>query len=192
MTRKEFIKLLKRKLKKSPIKDKDERIRFYTEMLDDLIEDGLSEDEAIRKILASLDPSDIADEEEFTEHTGKNSKRTALTVLLILGSPVWASLLIAAAAVLFSLFVTVWSLIGAAWSVFAAFAISGPVSILVGIFTAFINPAVGIGLFCAGLVVSGLAIFSLVVSLAATKGCIRLTNLCAERLRSRFTKKEVR
>ena len=50
MTKQEFIESLKYKLSCLPKKDLDERISFYSEILDDYMDEGLSEDAAVDKI----------------------------------------------------------------------------------------------------------------------------------------------
>ena len=54
MNKQEFIDSLKQKLSLLPQKDLDDRINFYSEIIDDYIEDGLSEEHAVSK-LGSLD-----------------------------------------------------------------------------------------------------------------------------------------
>ena len=53
MTKKEFLNELERKLKGLPKQDIEDRLSFYSEMIDDYIEDGLTIEEAIDKIGSS-------------------------------------------------------------------------------------------------------------------------------------------
>ena len=50
MNKENFILELKKSLSELPEKEVDERIAFYTEMLDDRIEEGLSEEEAVAAV----------------------------------------------------------------------------------------------------------------------------------------------
>ena len=50
MNKREFIKKLKEMLSDLPEKEINERIEFYSEMIDDRIEDGLTEEQAIKDI----------------------------------------------------------------------------------------------------------------------------------------------
>ena len=59
MTKLEFIEALNKNLCGLPEKEVDDRLNFYIEMIDDIIEEGLSEEEAIAKI-GSVD--EIADQ----------------------------------------------------------------------------------------------------------------------------------
>ena len=50
MNKVEFINALKEKLSNIPLKEVEERISFYSEMIDDKIEDGISEEDAVNQI----------------------------------------------------------------------------------------------------------------------------------------------
>ncbi|MBQ9734061.1 MAG: DUF1700 domain-containing protein [Clostridia bacterium] len=50
MSKNQFLKILKRKLSHLSKSELDERINFYSEMIDDRIESGLSEKEAVEAI----------------------------------------------------------------------------------------------------------------------------------------------
>ena len=50
MTKKDFLELLRVKLKNLPKDDIEERVNFYSEMIDDRIEDGYSEEDAVKEI----------------------------------------------------------------------------------------------------------------------------------------------
>ena len=54
MNKLEFIDILKQKLSLLPQNELDERINFYSEIIDDYIEDGISEEDAVSK-LGSID-----------------------------------------------------------------------------------------------------------------------------------------
>ncbi len=106
----------------------------------------------------------------------KRSMSPLTIILLILGSPVWLSLLIAAAAVLIALIISLWAVIISFWAIFAAF-IGSALGFTVGggalFFTG--SPAAGAVLFAAGLVLAGLSVFSFFGCKAATKGSAWLT-----------------
>ena len=50
MTKSEFLQQLREKMKGLPKTDIEDRVNFYIEMIDDRIEEGLSEEEAVRDI----------------------------------------------------------------------------------------------------------------------------------------------
>jgi uncharacterized membrane protein len=50
MTKQEFIDALRHKMAGLPKDDIEDRVAFYTEMIDDRVEDGLSEEQAVAEI----------------------------------------------------------------------------------------------------------------------------------------------
>ena len=129
MNKQEFLDGLRKGLSGLPQDDIEERLTFYGEMLDDRIEEGLSEEEAVaaagsvneivRQTVADIPLAKIAKE----RIKPKRRLKAWEIVLLALGSPIWLSLGVAAAAVIFALYVTVWSVIASFWSVFASLAV---------------------------------------------------------------------
>ena len=126
MTKQEFLEKLEASLDGLPKDDIAERISFYSEMIDDRIEEGLSEEDAVADIgsiddivFEMLKETSIA--KLVKEKIKPNRKlKTWEIVLLWAGSPVWFPLLIVAAAVVFSLYVSVWAIIISFWAVFGA------------------------------------------------------------------------
>ncbi|MBO7348531.1 MAG: DUF1700 domain-containing protein, partial [Spirochaetales bacterium] len=57
MTKQEFLKRLQDGLSGLPQSDIEDQLRFYSEMIDDRMEDGLSEEESVR---LTGDPQEIA------------------------------------------------------------------------------------------------------------------------------------
>ena len=194
MKKREFLAALGGALSALPQEEREERLSFYGEMIDDRIEEGLSEEEAVADI-GSVDAAaaDILGERApvAAVKEDKPKRKTWQTVLLILGAPVWAPLLIAAAAVVLAGFVVLWVLIAALWAVFASLAAGGVGGIAFGItYAAVGDRAGGLGTLAAGLIQAGLAIFLFFACKAATTGAARLTRKFALWLKARFTKKE--
>lgn len=182
MRKEEFLRALREGLSGLPQDDLEERVGFYAEMIDDRIEEGLSEEEAVAAVGTVNDIIlQVVDDYPFPEliKVRIRSRRpmSALTiVLLILGSPIWLSLLIAAFAVVFSLYVVLWSLMASLWAVFVAMA-GGAFGGLIGgtLFACTGYVFSGLATIGAALVCGGLAVFSFYGSKAATKGAAALT-----------------
>lgn len=182
MTKQEFLADLREGLSGLPQSDIEERIAFYSEMIDDRMEEGLSEQEAVAAVGSVNDIIlQVVDEYPFPElikvRIRSRKPMSMLTiVLLILGSPIWLSLLIAAFAVLLSLYVVLWSVIVAFWSVFVAL-FGSSLGVLVGgvYLLCSGNTLTGLVAIAAALVCGGLAIFAFFGCKAATKGVARLT-----------------
>ena len=138
MNKAQFLDELRRRLSGLPQNDLDERMLFYSEMIDDRVEDGLTEEEAVagigsvdeivEQIMAETPLSKLVKE--------KVRKRRGLKaweiLLLVLGSPVWLPLLIAGFAICFSLYIVLWAVLISVWAVDLALA----ASVIVGLFTA--------------------------------------------------------
>lgn len=178
MNKKEFLAALRCGLAGFPRREREERIAFYREAIEDRMEEGLTEEEAV---LAVGNPTEIAaavrsEATAASEGKGGRRPRVWLTVLLVLGSPVWFSLLVSALAVLFSLYVTLWSLVISFWAVTVSLAVGAVGGVLSPILLAFgaALPEV-LALVALAIASAGLAILSCFGSLAATKGAAALT-----------------
>jgi hypothetical protein len=111
-------------------------------------------------------------------------------VLLILGSPIWLSLLAAAVVVALSVYAVLWSVITVFWASFATLAACAPVGLLIGIFFAFSGNVIpGIAMIGAGIFLGGAAIFAFFGCLAATKGLAWLTKAVILSIKKRIVKK---
>ena len=109
MNKQDFLLRLRAGISGLPQEDIEERAAFYNEMIDDRMEEGLSEEEAVAEIgpVDEIVQQIIADT-PLTKIVKENVKpkrklKTWEIVLLAVGSPIGVSRLIAAAAVVFSL-----------------------------------------------------------------------------------------
>ena len=101
MRKQEFLQELRDGLAGLPQNEIEKRVAFYAEMIDDRVEEGLSEEEAVAAV-GTVYEIVLQAAEEFPEQVSvrikpKRKLSAMAIVLLILGSPVWFSLLIAAA-----------------------------------------------------------------------------------------------
>lgn len=197
MRKQEFLDALRMRLSGLPKQELDERLSFYSEIIEDRIEEGLTEEEATseigsvdeiaQQILADVPLARIAKE----RIKRKGRLNVGETILLVLGSPIWLSLLIAVAAVILSLYVVMWSLIISLWAVdvsLAACLLGGVASGVIFAVTG--NVLTGIALIGAGILCAGLAIFLFFGCKAATKGTLLLTKNIAVGIKKRLVKKE--
>ena len=161
MTKKEFLRELEDKLLGLPKDDIDERIEFYNEMIDDRIEEGKSEEEALKEIGT---PSDIADQilsdtsvvKLISKKIKKDRKYKAWEIiLLVLGFPLWLPLIITFFALLLVFYILLWVLVIVTYSVeisLIASVIWGFAGAFAGITTSGFNYGfLGIGLLAIGL-----------------------------------------
>lgn len=197
MNKKDFIYELRKRLIGLPQDDVEESVIFYSEMIDDLMEEGLSEEDAVLKI-GSLDNvvSNIVEDIPLSKFVKKKIKSTRKLrvweiVLLILGSPVWIPILISVFAVILSIYVSLWSVIISLWSVFASFICFSLGAILSGIgFVCGGHVIPGIFMICASVFCTGLSIFIFFGCRAITKGILLLTKNMVLGIKNSFVKKE--
>jgi len=198
MDKQEFLVQLRKGLSVLPQKDIEEHLTFYSEMIEDRKEEGLSEEEAVSAV-GSVNEivTQVVAETPFAKIAKeriKSKMRLSVgeIVLLVLGSPIWISLGIAAFAVILSLYISLWAVIISLWAVFASFAacsIGGVLACVVFIVGG--NGASGFAMLSAGIVCAGLAIFMFYGCKAATKGTWILTKKIAIWTKNCFIKKEV-
>ncbi|MBQ2818193.1 MAG: DUF1700 domain-containing protein [Clostridia bacterium] len=197
MSKKEFLAQLRKGLSGLPKEDIEERLAFYSEMIEDRMEEGLSQEEAV---MAAGDAAEIAAQIVadtplliIAKERIRPRRRLNLweVVLLALGSPIWLSLGIAAAAVIFSLYVSFWAVIVSLWAVFASFAVCAVGGILACVvFIAGGKNASGFAMLAAGIICSGLSILMFMGCKAVSKGTLILTKKSVLWAKNCFIKKE--
>ena len=187
MKKQEFLDRLKASLWSMPEADQQRSVDYYTEMIDDRMEDGLSEEEAVAAI-GELDeivkqiltesprPPQVVKPAQAVEPRKDNNK-IWLIILLILGSPVWVPVAISVAAVVFSVWVSLWSgVIGLYAATFALGAAA--LGCIFGSFFMVSDGAISMVVaWGAAMVCAGLAILLFMLSNLAAKGLIKLTKL---------------
>lgn len=194
MNKEGFLNELRKGLSHLPEQDIDERVAFYSEMIDDRIEEGATEEEAVA---ASGSVEDIVlSETPLTKIVVEKIKPKRRLkgweiALIILGSPLWLPLLIAAFAVILSLYIVIWSLIISLWAVelsLLACAVAGLVGAVVFALKGNAPVAVASAGLC--LLSAGLSVFMFYFCLFASKGILKLTKKAALGIKKSFTGKE--
>ncbi len=197
MNKTEFLLDLTEKLSPLPWEEIADRWDYYSEMIDDRMEEGLSEEAAVAALgstdqIAAQILSDIP-LTKLVKRKIKSSRRIKAweIVLLVLGSPIWLSLLIAAFAVVLSLYISLWAVIISLWAVFVSLIVCALAGITVGIFwTAISNVPAGMATIGAGILCAGLSIFLFFGCKAATKGAALLAKKMVLGIKRCFLRKE--
>lgn len=165
MNRQEWMYALRSGLRGIPQEEVEKSIAFYDEMISDRIEDGMTEAEAVAaigsveditaQIVSGIPLKKIVKAKISPQHALRGWE----IVLLILGSPVWLPLLLAAASIVLAVYIVLWAVILCLYAVdfsVAACSIAGLASAYVylssGKLPAFAG-TLGIGLVCAGLTI---------------------------------------
>lgn len=197
MKKQQFLSELSARLKGLPQKEIDERIAFYGEMIDDRVEEGISEEEAVSEIgtvdsvasqiIAEIPLSKIMKE----KMKPKRSLKGWEIALLVLGSPLWAPLLIAFFAIIFAAYVVVWSLVITVWAVELSISASA-LGCIFGSIPIFVNNGVfsGLAVLSLGALCVGLAILLFFAGLKITQGTFKFTKNILLGIKNTFLKKE--
>jgi uncharacterized membrane protein len=150
-------------------------------MIDDRMEEGRSEHEAVSDIgsveeIAAQIVSEIPLAKFATQRLKpKRNLRAGEVVLLILGSPIWLSLVVAAFAVMLALYAVLWSLILCLYAVELSLAATGVMGAFLFVFyLAGQSLPAALLVLGAGLVSAGLVFPMHVASVRGTKGMVVL------------------
>lgn len=165
MTKNEFNSIMKEKLSVLPNEDIEKSLEYYNEIIEDKTDDGISEEQAV----SELGPMEkiVADILEDTSLTklikgSVKNKRTLKVweiVFLILGSPVWLSLLLAVVCVIFCVYISLWAVCIALYASTLGIAAGALGGILLLVLFAVRGYAVsGVFMFGLGIISAGLAI----------------------------------
>ncbi len=194
MDKSEFLWRLDKALEGLTREEKEEHIAFYSEMIDDRIEEGIPEEEAI----AGIGSAESIAFQIMQEHGGTvkkaNSSRKLTAweiILIVLGSPIWISILIGILSVIFALYIGLWSAIASFWAVAVSFigiALGSLASF--GVFLFFGNAWQGIAMLGMGIFSAGIGILGIICSIGITKGCALLTKKSVLWIISLFKRKE--
>lgn len=197
MREQEFLAELRKGLSGLPQDDIEERMTFYSEMINDRIEEGLTEENAVAEIGTVQDVvSQIMSEIPLSKIVKEKVKqKRALSaweiVLLVLGSPIWLSLLIAACVIVLSVYVAIWSVIVSLWAVEFGVAVCSLGGILSAAIWAIRNNAwQSVAMLGACLACVGISILLFFGCKQVTKGVFILTKKFLVSVKSWFIRKE--
>jgi len=196
MDKQEFLTALQAGLAGLPPADIDERLNFYAEMIDDRVEDGLTEAEAVAELGSVEDiVAQIIADTPLTRIVRERMKparrmRAWEIVLLVLGFPLWFPLMIAAFAVVLTVYIVIWAVIVSLWAVNLSLAVGALGAVAAGIMGIVRGGlTAGLVLLCAAVVLAGLTILLFFGCKALTVGAAKLTKRIALWIKSLFMRK---
>lgn len=171
MTKDEFLRRLNQALAPMKAVERARTVQYYREIIEDRMEEGQSEEEAT----AGLDPEAIAADLLANGAAAVKPRSRFGTAMLILGSPVWFPLLLAAVIVAAALYIVVWAVVIAIFAVVLALAVCLPAGILAMVIYMSSHFLSGLFLLGAGLVCGGLAVALFLPCLGAAKWLVRVS-----------------
>lgn len=200
MNKSDFLSELRRGLDCLPEEDIEKSVDFYAEMIDDKMEEGLTEEEAVEETggVDEISAQIIAEIPLTRLVKARVKPKRALKaweiVLIAAGSPVWLSLLVAAAVTVVSVYASLWAVIVSLYAVVLSFGAGGLAGIVGAAACPFLSngSAAAVMSLGAGLICAGLAVLSYLGCFEITKGMIVLTKKALCTLRSAVIGKEER
>lgn len=188
MNKHTFMAAVREKLGDMPRDDVERSLDYYAEMIDDRIEEGFSEEDAVAALGS---PDEVAaqilgenppglQKSEDTDMAERISKRRSLKpweiALLILGSPVWLPILAAAFIVALAVYVVLWSAVVVLYAADLCLAVGAVAGIsMTAVWGVAVNVAPSFMALGAGFVCAGLAIFAFFGCNAVARGMIFVT-----------------
>ena len=201
MSKDAFIGELRHRMAGLPKEAVDRTVEYYSELIADSMEDGLSEEEAVSR-LGSLDEivanvvkdtplSQIVETRIREKKAKRGGIRAWEVILLVLGAPLWLPLLLAVLAVVLALYVALWAVVIALWAVVAAVILTGVVAVVAGIVELCqLHLPQGLVLLGGGLVCMGLCALLFLLMKLITVGTVKLCKLIWTGIKSLFVGKK--
>ena len=176
MTKAVFLKDLESQLKSLSNMERKKFISYYEEIIEDYIENGATEEAAVERVGY---PQSIA-EDILNQESGTNKKVSTATkgligILMVLGFPLWGSLLLAGILLVLSGYIVIWCLPVITGSLaFGTFA-TAILSVCGGFFLLMVNPTLAIMQFGLGIACVGIAILTTFATIYLAKRLIEVT-----------------
>lgn len=197
MTKIEFLSILREQLSGLPEEDIRQSVDYYNEMIEDQIEEGVSEAAAVERIgpveeIVSQILMDRPRQEPACVPQKSRSRNVWKMAALLIGSPIWFPLFITAAVLIFTMFVLLWAVVitlYAAVLAFAAGALGGLIQCFICVFSGY--PAKGVLLLGMGLICAGLTILLFYGTNQIMKWAVQLGKNFLTYIKSRTTRKGV-
>lgn len=194
MNKNEFLSKLTEELHGLPQEDVNTTIDYYAEIIDDAVEEGEDEKSVIERLGSIHDIAEkIINDTPLSKLVKENIKghklNTAMVILIIIGAPIWFSILASLLMLILSVYASLWSAVIALWAVFAAMSVSGPVSLAAAVFLMRVSPFKAMFIFGAALMCIGMAVFMFYISLLLTKLLGRFTVFIIRKIKNMFIKR---
>ena len=195
MDKQAFLDALWQALQDLPQDDVLESLEYYEEILDDSMEDGMTEQEAVAQLGSPLEVAQrIRMDMPLTTLVRARAKRRHMRaweiVLLILGSPVWLPVLLSVVLILLSVYIVIWAILICLYVVAAALAVSFVGAVGLAVWTIRSQDLLhGTFLLGCGLICGGLSILLFLVSKGLTRAVARGTASFVRKCKKRIVGK---
>lgn len=184
MSKKEFLESLGRLLKSLGKSEREKSLSYYNEIIDDYMEDGYTEQQAVEQIgNPGLIAQEILEEQRTqTKEPMSRGMKGLIAVLLVLGFPVWGSLVLAgfcivlsAVLLVLSAYIVIWCIPVCTGAASVAGLILSVVSMGGAAIIIFQNPAAGVIQLGVGMSSAGIFILSGLLTWILGKYFVKVT-----------------
>ncbi|MGC2872489.1 DUF1700 domain-containing protein [Ihubacter sp. rT4E-8] len=197
MTKETFLHQLRIRLTPLPESEIKKRLDYYSELIDDMLEDGISEAEAIASFgsVDQIAQSILYQTSSFNLKTEKSNKKSGWTVtaiiLAVIGSPLWLPLLLAFGIVALSMIIVVFALIICILAVVFSLGIVG-VLLVIRAFSLLITEGVCYAMLTigSGLLLTGCCLLAFLGAKAAVPWLVQLCSQLFNKSKNLFHRKE--
>lgn len=193
MDKKTFLSALRTALVHLPPEAANNTVEYYSEIIDDYIESGTSEEDAVRavgsieQIVASISDEPI---KPVTKPAARK-RNGGWILLLILGAPLWLPLVLAALAVVLSVYVSLWAVVFSLYCADISLGVASVCSLAVTISCILTgNLPTATVLLGLALMAAGSAILLFFLSNLTAKAMVWVTKSLFRAVRACFTRKE--
>lgn len=197
MNKQEYLESIRSRISAMPADDVNRFMDYYSEMIDDRVEDGLSEEEAVadmgspdaavEQILEDMPLTKLVKEKIKPKHELKAWE----VVLIVLGSPVWIPLLITAAVLLLTLWIVAFALLISFYAVVLSFVVAGIGGLICTILLFVANsPYTAVLMLGAALIGIGIAILFVVSVKPVTVGIFKVCKASVNGIKRMFVKEK--
>ena len=194
MRKEEFLNELRNKLVVLPKEEVDDRISFYSEMIDDRVDEGKSEEEAINEI-GGVDKvvNEIAKETSFMtlmkeKAKGKRALKTWEIILICAGFPFWFPIAITIVILALVAYLLLWVLVIVCYVVETALGVSS-VGGLIVFFAYIFTGQFNLIPLAVSIMSTGAAILLFFGCAGATKGTIKLSKAIFTKIKAAIIRK---
>lgn len=190
----EFLIKLRAALKGLPQEEIERTIDYYSEIIDDAVEDGEDEQTVIDR-QGSIDDiaENIINEVPVRKLVREGIKdfhmSAALVILLIMASPIWFPVFTALFILLFTLYIMLWVVAAVLFAVLFAIALSGAAMLITTPFLVPVNPVKAMLSLGMALICGGFAVFLFYMSIWYVKLTAKFTLFLIRQIKNIFIKR---
>lgn len=196
MNKAQFLNEIRRGLSQLPAGEIEKQLGYYSELIDDMMEDGMTEYEAVSRLgsVQEIYENILRDMPlpllVKTRAKPKGGWTSLSIILIILGFPVWFTLAVGALIAIGSVYVVIWALVFAAFAVVLAIVLCAVVFGVLFVRLLFSSVAAAVLALGCAFVFAGIGIAAALVALACAKLIVKATAAIGRWIKSLFIRKE--